>query len=114
MEPKDLRRRLLSLEPSAVSQEEGEESRERCSVEGAVVKRGRAGFWCEGAEGVTEAMVRERALYKGPQVWRTDSRGKYLGVGWKHRDFFFSIRKNRKEIRASQKELPRIPPAERV
>lgn len=66
MEPKDGRWRLLSLEPLVMSQEGGDESRERCSAQGAVVKRGRVGFWCEGAEGVTKAMARERALYKGP------------------------------------------------
>lgn len=74
MEPKDVRRRLLDLEPSRVSQEEGDESRECGSAQWAVVNRGRVGFWCEGAEEVTEAMARERALYKGPQARGSRSR----------------------------------------
>lgn len=82
MEPKDGRRRLLDLEPSGVSQEEGDESRECSSPQGPVVNRGMVGVGCEGAEGVTEAMVKERALYKGPPGGRNFLVGKYLGVEW--------------------------------
>lgn len=84
MEPKDVRRRLLDLERPGVSQEEGDESRECSSPQGPVVNRGMVGVRCEGAEEVTEAMVRERALYKGPPGGKIFLVGKYLGVEWAH------------------------------
>lgn len=98
MEPKDGRRPLLDLDPSGVSQEEGDESREWMSTQGDVDEsRVLMGLGCKGAAGVVEreVMVREkseRALYKrGPNTNSAQGRtGRWRSLRvstleWEHR-----------------------------
>lgn len=91
IEPND-GRRLLDRDPSGVSQEIGDESRECRGSPQVVEQRGKVGLRGEGE--VTEAMVkeRERALYKGPRHTRLKWE-KYLGVEWEHKRDFSNTKK---------------------
>lgn len=68
MEPKDGRRRLLDLDPSGVSQEEGDESREWMSTQGDVESRVLTGLWWKGAAGGVESEVMVREKVSGPSI----------------------------------------------
>lgn len=57
MDPKDGRRRLLDLDPSGVSQEEGDESRECWSMQGEFESRVLIGLMCVGTAGGFEREV---------------------------------------------------------
>ena len=92
MEPNDGRRRLLDLDPSGVSQEEGDESREWMSTQGDVESRVLMGLRCKGSAGGgdREVMVREKvsgpSIKEVPIVHRRGLVGEVPeSVEWEHR-----------------------------